>query len=110
MCNAFLVEPLIMFVFSKKATKIDQIFTVDLTLTARSQIVSEDFINFCGLLRKHELYRTENSRLTYCWIHPPSQSTLGEQKWDLLMSDQSVDFQIKIGRPKFYAGEMIMLA
>ena len=45
------------FVFSKKATKIDQIFTVDLTLTTQCQIEGEDFINFCGLLRKHELYQ-----------------------------------------------------
>ena len=36
--------------FSKKATKIDEIVTVDLTLC------SEDFVDFCGLLRKHELY------------------------------------------------------
>ena len=42
------------FMFSKKATKIDEIFTVDLTLTT-SQIDGEDFVNFCGLLRKHEL-------------------------------------------------------
>ena len=26
---------------------------------------------------------------------------------DLLVSEHSVGFQIKIGRPKFYAGEMI---
>ena len=42
--------------FSKKATKIDEIFTVDLTLTTYCQIDCEDFVNFCGLLRKHELY------------------------------------------------------
>ena len=30
---------------------------------------------------------------------------LGEQQWDWLAS---VGFQIKIGRPKFYAAEMIM--
>jgi hypothetical protein len=42
-----------------------------------------------------------------CWIHPAAQSTLGEQQWDSLVSEHSVDFQIKIGRPKFYAGEMI---
>ena len=42
--------------FSKKATKIDEIFTVDLTLCSKCQIDSEDFDNFCGLLRKHELY------------------------------------------------------
>ena len=45
--------------FSKKATKIDKIFTVDLTLCSNCQIDGEDFINFCGLLRKHELYLPE---------------------------------------------------
>ena len=44
------------FVFSKKATKIDEIFTVDLTLCSKCQIDGEDFLNFCGILRKHELY------------------------------------------------------
>ena len=44
------------FTFSKKATKIDEIFTVDLTLCSRRQIDGEDFVNFCGPLRKHELY------------------------------------------------------
>ena len=42
-----------------------------------------------------------------CWIHPAAQSTLGEQQWDWLVSEHSVGFQIKIGRPKLYAGEMI---
>ena len=41
--------------FSKKATKIDEIFTVDLTLRSKGRIDGEDFFNFCGLLRKHEL-------------------------------------------------------
>ena len=44
------------FVFSKKATKIDEIFTIDLTVTTYCQIDGEDFFNFCGLLRKRELY------------------------------------------------------
>ena len=35
----------IKFMFFKKATKIDKIF--------KSQIDGEDFVNFCGLLRKH---------------------------------------------------------
>ena len=43
--------------FFKKATKIDEIFTVDLTLCSKCQIDVEDFINFRGLLRKYELYR-----------------------------------------------------
>ena len=41
--------------FSKKATKIDEIFTVDLTICSmyyKCQIDGEDFVNFCGLLRK----------------------------------------------------------
>ena len=46
----------IKFMFSKKATKIDKIFTIDLTLCSKSQIKGEDFDNFCGLLRKHKLY------------------------------------------------------
>ena len=44
------------FMFSKKATKIDEIFTIDLRLCSKCQIDSEDFVNFCDLLRKHELY------------------------------------------------------
>ena len=42
--------------FSKNATKIDKIFTVDLTICSKYQIDGEDFVNFCGLLRKHKLY------------------------------------------------------
>ena len=44
------------FMLSKKATKIDEIFTVDLTLCSNCQINGEDFVIFCGLLKKHELY------------------------------------------------------
>ena len=43
------------FMFSKKATKFDEIFSVDLTLCTKCQIGGEDFFIFCGLLRKHEL-------------------------------------------------------
>ena len=46
---------LLKFMFSKKATKMDEIFTIDLTLCSKCQIGGEDFVNFCGLLRKHEL-------------------------------------------------------
>ena len=48
------------FMFSKKATKIDEIFTVDLTLCSKCQIDGEDFVDFCGLLRKHELLRDQS--------------------------------------------------
>jgi hypothetical protein len=40
------------FTFSEKATKIDKIFTINFS---NRQIDGKDFINFCGLLRKHEL-------------------------------------------------------
>ena len=46
---------LVKFMLSKKATKIDEIFTADLTLFSKSQIHDEDFVNFCGLLQKHDL-------------------------------------------------------
>ena len=45
------------FMFSKKATKIDKILTVDLTATTYCKIDGEDFVNLCGLLRKRELYQ-----------------------------------------------------
>ena len=41
--------------FSKKTTKLDKSFTIDLTLHTKYQIDSEDFVHFCGLLRRHEL-------------------------------------------------------
>ena len=43
------------FMFSKKATKNDEIFTVNLTFTTYCQINREDFVSFRGLFRKHEL-------------------------------------------------------
>ena len=49
--------------FSKKATEIDEIFTVDLTLCSKCQIDGEYFVNFCGLLRKHQLYKSSNGIL-----------------------------------------------
>ena len=48
--------PVLKFMFSKKATKNEEIFTVNLTVTINCQIEGEDFVNFCGLLRKRELY------------------------------------------------------
>ena len=47
--------PLLKFMFSMKATKIEEIFTVDLTVYSKCQIDGEDFIKFFGLLRKHKL-------------------------------------------------------
>ena len=52
------------FVFPKKATKIDEIFTVDLTLCSKCQIGGEYFVNFCGLLRKIN-FNLHGSNLQY---------------------------------------------
>ena len=62
--------------FSKKATKIYEIFTVDLTVTTYCQIDGEDFVNFCGLLRKRELYLNQ-----LCWLFQSSYQIFeGEQE------------------------------
>ena len=55
-CERLNQQSLVKFVFSKNETNFDKIFTDDLTLTPYCQIDGEDFIKFCGLLRKHELY------------------------------------------------------
>ena len=60
----FCRRDLLKFIFSKKATKIDEIFTVDLTLCTVCQSDGEDLVNFCGLFRKHELYQ----HLNLTWI------------------------------------------
>ena len=49
--------------FSKKATKIVKIFTVELPLFSKCQIDGKDYINFCGLLRIHELYLYTNRNI-----------------------------------------------
>ena len=47
---------LIKFMYTEKATtKVDKIFTFNLTICSNRQIEGEDFVNFCGLLRKHEV-------------------------------------------------------
>ena len=51
--------------FSKKATKIDEIFAVDLTLCSKRQIDGEDFVNFRALLRIQEIYTTV---LALIWV------------------------------------------
>ena len=45
------------YMFSKKARKMDEIFTIDLTLCSKCQIGGEDFVHLCGLLKEHKLYR-----------------------------------------------------
>ena len=61
--------------FSKKATKINKIFTIDLTVTTYCQIDGEDFVNFCVLLRKLELYLTD-AYLILDYSCPPKEPNL----------------------------------
>ena len=56
---------IVKFMFSKKATKIDEIFTVNLRLCSKCQIDGGDFENFRGLLRKYEFY---NSATKICGL------------------------------------------
>ena len=46
--------------------RIDKIFTIDLMLTTYRQIDGENFIKFCGLPRKHELYYQKSIK-KQCW-------------------------------------------
>ena len=51
---------------SKEGQKFDEILTVDLALCSKYQIDGEDFVNFCGLLRKRELYcKRETSEIKF---------------------------------------------
>ena len=56
--------------FSMKGTKIDEIFTVDLTLSSKRQIDGEDFVNFRGLYRKYELYEKVYNDLIIINLYP----------------------------------------
>ena len=63
----------IKFTFSETATKIEKIFFVNLTVRSNRQIEGEDFVNFCDLLRKNELYiRIQN----FCQFELSKLSTL----------------------------------
>ena len=64
------------FMFSKKATQFDEIFTSNLTLCSKCQIAGEDFVYFCGLLRKHELYLKHNGLLNVALWHYHLSATI----------------------------------
>ena len=67
--------------FSKRATKIEKIFTVNLTLCSKSY---KDFVKFCGLLRKHKLYHHQkvSNRIHTKNVHEnsPKEKNSGGQK------------------------------
>ena len=49
--------------FSKKATKVDKVFNVDLTLHSKCQIVGKDLLNFRGLFRKYDFIQEKSTML-----------------------------------------------
>ena len=63
--------------FSKKATKIDKIFTIDLTLCSKCQIDGEDFVDFCGLLNTNFIWNDIYVVLHHHQITPKNLS-----EWD----------------------------
>ena len=60
------------FMFSKKATKIDEIFTVHLTLCSKCQINGEDFVNLFMFSKKaikmDEIFIVDLTLTTQCQI------------------------------------------
>ena len=47
---------------SKKATKIEELFNIDLTLCTKCQIDGDDFVDFYGLLGKCKLLQKSKSK------------------------------------------------
>ena len=55
------------YLFTKNATKINEIFTIDLTLCSKRQIDGEYLINFSGLLWKYKFYQIVTK---WPWVTP----------------------------------------
>ena len=51
-----LISDYLKFVFSKKATKIDEILAVNLTLCSKCQIDGEDYVNLIDVWKVPSLY------------------------------------------------------
>ena len=81
--NLILGKNILKFMFSKKAIKFDEIFTVN----CKCQIDGEDFVNFCGLFGKHELF----TKIVQICIHSIA----------LIFSSGCVLFGAKIWEPYF---------
>ena len=71
--------------FSKKATKMEEISTLDLTICSNPH--PGDFVNFCSLLRKHELYRPRNAQNLIVRVY---LRTLIQEPWCFLTKTQHV--------------------
>ena len=53
------------FMCSKKATKIDEIFSIDLTVCSKCQIDSEDFVNFLVAFLENMNFKSFESQAHY---------------------------------------------
>ena len=86
---------LLKFMFSNKATKFDKIFTFDLTLCSKCQIVCEDFVDFRGLLRKHWFFP-----LSY-YLHSHSPIAIFKSELPVFLEKRSHESIIKkkLGTP-----------
>ena len=70
-----------------------------MTLGSTCQIDGEDFVNFCGLLRKYELYL---DNVAYGWSlsrQPANHNLHGviQQNFQRLLGHETVKYQVKIG-------------
>ena len=66
----------IKFTFSEKATKIDKIFTNNLTVCSNHEIEGEDLVNFCGFLKKHKRYPYPAMVIFCIWVPKDLLNTL----------------------------------
>ena len=106
-----LKSPRLKFLFSKKVTKFDEIFTVHLKLwCSQCQIDGKDLVNFCGLLRKQKLYHRDHPYITsahFCTFltHPPYVSIERQQKWPFLLTpptQSTISNPVPISTWKYY--------
>ena len=87
------------FKFSEKATKIEKIFAINLTMCSNRQIDGEDFINFFGLLRKHNFTEGQIVSEENCYVFNSSKKFL-PSGWG-----KNLNFQVRLLKelktPKF---------
>ena len=91
--NIFGIFCLLKFIFSIKATKFDEIFTDNLSLCSKCQIECKDFVNFCGLLRKHELQVKKYKSLSNKQPVRFSELQSSQHHFTLQLTDRQLNLQ-----------------
>ena len=81
--NRMYLHCVVKVMFSKKATQMDKICTVYLTFTTWCQIICEDFINFCGLLRKNKLYSLDLMKDFYYFFQ--EEECFAHRLWNIVV-------------------------